>query len=116
VLGEHGFIGLAIWLLLGLYAWRTGSKVIRLCKKDPEKKWAEDLAAMTQVSMVGYAAGGAFLGLAYLDLYYHLIIIMALTYQIAVKNFWGTATPSVVHSQVLTPTNGRDKQGRRLSA
>lgn len=89
VLGEHGFIGLAIWLLMGIIAWRTGSKVIRHCKNDPEKKWAADLAAMTQVSMLGYATGGAFLGLAYFDFYYHLVIIMVLTHQIAVKNFWG---------------------------
>ena len=40
------------------------------------------LAAMTQVSLVGYAVGGAFLGLAYFDLPYYLavIIIMADAY------------------------------------
>ena len=31
---------------------------------------------MTQVSMIGYAVGGAFLGLSYFDLYYHLIAII----------------------------------------
>ena len=90
-MGEHGFIGFALWLSLGLFAWRTGNQVIRLCKNDPEKKWAADLAAMTQVSLLGYATGGAFLGLAYFDLYYHLVIILVLTHQIAVKNFWGDA-------------------------
>jgi hypothetical protein len=40
--------------------------------------------------MVGYATGGAFLGLAYFDYYYHLVIILVLAYQIAVKNTWGT--------------------------
>jgi len=93
VLGEHGFIGLGIWLLMGLLAWRTGSKVIRACKKDPDRKWAADLAAMTQVSMVGYALGGAFLGLAYLDYYYHLIIIQVLVHKIAVDKFWETPLP-----------------------
>lgn len=90
VMGEHGFIGLGLFVLIGLLAWRTGSKVIRECRKDPGRKWASDLAAMTQVSMVGYATGGAFLGLAYFDYYYHLVIILVLTYQIAVKNSWGT--------------------------
>jgi hypothetical protein len=33
---------------------------------------------MIQVSLVGYAAGGAFLGLAYFDLPYHLMIILVL--------------------------------------
>ncbi|PWB59969.1 MAG: putative O-glycosylation ligase, exosortase A system-associated [Nitrosomonadales bacterium] len=90
VMGEHGFIGFGLFVLIGMLAWRTGSKVIRECRKDPDRKWACDLAAMIQVSMVGYATGGAFLGLAYFDYYYHLVIILVLTYQIAVKNLWGT--------------------------
>jgi probable O-glycosylation ligase (exosortase A-associated) len=90
IMGEHGFIGFGLFVLIGLMAWRTGSKVIRRCQRDPDRKWAADLAAMTQVSMVGYATGGAFLGLAYFDYYYHLVIILVLTYQIAVKNAWGT--------------------------
>lgn len=89
VLGDHGFTGLALFVLIGLMAWRTGSKVIRECKMDPNRKWAADLAAMIQVSMIGYATGGAFLGLAYFDYYYHLVIILVLAYQIAVKNTWG---------------------------
>lgn len=88
-MGEQGFIGLALFLLIGLTAWRTGSKIIRTCKKDPDRKWAADLAAMTQVSMIGYATGGAFLGLSYFDYPYSLVIILVLTYQIAVKNKWG---------------------------
>ena len=33
---------------------------------------------MAQVSMLGYAVAGAFLGLAHFDLYYHLICIIVL--------------------------------------
>jgi len=33
---------------------------------------------MIQVSLVGYGAGGAFLGLAYFDLTYHLMIALVL--------------------------------------
>ncbi len=87
MMGEQGFIGLALFLLIGLLAWRTGSKTIKACKADPERKWAADLAGMTQVSLIGYATGGAFLGLAYFDYPYHLVIILVLAYQIAVKNY-----------------------------
>ena len=90
VMGEHGFIGFGLFVLIGLLAWRTGSKVIRECRNDSDRKWAADLAAMAQVSLVGYSTGGAFLGLAYFDYYYHLVIILVLTYQIAVKNMWGS--------------------------
>ena len=79
VLGEHGFIGLGLFLLMWLFVWHKASRVIRFCRRDADKKWAADLAAMAQVSLVGYAAGGAFLGLAYFDLPYHILIIIVLT-------------------------------------
>lgn len=79
VLGEHGFIGLTLYLLMWLFVWLTASRVIRVCRNDSEKKWAADLAAMAQVSLVGYAVGGAFLGLAYFDLPYHILILIVLT-------------------------------------
>ena len=78
VMGEHGFIGFAMFVLLAVLAWMRANEVIRECKKDPERKWAADLAAMIQVCLVGYGAGGAFLGLAYFDLTYHLMIILVL--------------------------------------
>lgn len=83
VLGEHGFIGLALFLLLALFTWRRASQVINQCKHDPERKWAADLAAMIQVSLVGYGAGGAFLGLAYFDLTYHLMVILVIVAKLA---------------------------------
>jgi probable O-glycosylation ligase (exosortase A-associated) len=78
IMGEHGFIGFGIFMLLGLLAWIRARQVIKRCKKEPDKKWAADLAAMIQVSLIGYAAGGAFLGLGYFDLPYHLMIILVL--------------------------------------
>jgi len=78
IMGEQGFIGFGLFMLLGLMAWIRAQQVIKRCKKDPDKKWAADLAAMIQVSLIGYAAGGAFLGMAYFDLPYHLMIILVL--------------------------------------
>lgn len=79
MLGEQGFVGLILFLLLGMLAWFTGSRVIRAAKHDPQKKWAGDLAAMGQVSLIGYAGAGAFLGLAYFDLPYHIVVIIVLS-------------------------------------
>ena len=78
IMGEQGFIGFALFMLLGVMAWLRAQQIIKRCKKDPEKKWAVDLAAMFQVSLLGYAAGGAFLGMAYFDLPYHMMIILLL--------------------------------------
>lgn len=77
-MGEHGFIGFALFILLGLLAWIRAQQIIKRCKHDPDKKWAADLAAMIQVSLIGYAAGGSFLGMSYFDLPYHLMIILLL--------------------------------------
>jgi len=78
VMGEHGFIGFAMFMLLAWFTWNTGNRIRRQAKGNVETKWDADLAGMTQVSMIGYAAGGAFLGLAYFDLYYTLIAIMVI--------------------------------------
>jgi probable O-glycosylation ligase (exosortase A-associated) len=78
VMGEHGFIGFGMFILLAVLTWLRANQVIRVCKNDPDRKWAADLAAMIQVSLVGYGAGGAFLGLAYFDLTYHLMIVVIL--------------------------------------
>lgn len=76
VLGEHGFLGLILFILLLIFSWRTGTRVIKFCKQDKELKWASDLAAMCQVSIVGFAVGGGFLTLAYYDLYYFVLAIL----------------------------------------
>lgn len=78
VLGEHGFIGFILFFTLGIMTWVRAQQLIRRHKHDPQQKWASDLAAMSQVSLIGYATGGAFLGLAYFDLPYHLMIIVVL--------------------------------------
>lgn len=81
VLAEHGFIGLGLFLLMGSMALLMARWIIRAAHGHEELKWAGDLARMLQVSLVAYATGGAFLGLAYFDLYYHILAILVLTRQ-----------------------------------
>lgn len=85
VLGEHGFIGLALFLLVMLLAWRSGSRILKYCRGKEELRWASTLAAMCQVSIIGYAVGGAFLTLAYYDLYYDLIVVLVLLEKLLLK-------------------------------
>lgn len=82
MLGEQGFPGLFLFLLLGLLFWRRCSRMIKQCKNDPETKWASDLASMLQVSFIGYAVSGGFLGLAYFDYYYDLIAVALIASQL----------------------------------
>jgi len=78
VLGEHGYVGLALFLLLFLFGWRTGKQVIRHCHDKPDLAWAVTLARMCQVSMIGYLTAGAFLSMPYYDLIYYILAILIL--------------------------------------
>jgi putative inorganic carbon (HCO3(-)) transporter len=78
-LGEHGFVGLGLYLLLGFLTWRTGSWIIRHTANLKEYRWAFNLATMIQVSLVGFAIGGAFLSLLYFDVPYYLMAAMVVT-------------------------------------
>src|SRR3546814_398526 len=72
VLGELGYVGLAIYLALLYAVWRTGSRTIALAGQRPDLHWASDLARMSQVSLVGFSAAGAFQNLAFFAPYFHL--------------------------------------------
>lgn len=76
VLGEHGYIGLAIFTALGLSTWFSAGWAARRARKIPDIAWMSDMLRMVQVSLVAYATAGQFLGLAYFDYYYILIIIV----------------------------------------
>ena len=76
VLAEHGYPGLVLFIGLLLSTWVSGSRIIRACKGNSELGWAENLARMLQVSIIGFMAAGAFLGLAYFDYFYHIVAIM----------------------------------------
>lgn len=79
VLGEQGWVGLAMFVLLHLFTWRSATAIINLTKPYKELTWARDLSSMVQVSLVGYMSAGSFLGLQYFDLFYHLIVIVVIT-------------------------------------
>lgn len=83
VLGEHGWIGLFIFLCLAASAVLTCRRTQKLTRDRPDLKWANDLSRMMQVSLVGYATAGAFLNLATFDLYYHVLAIIVMTRVIA---------------------------------
>ena len=79
VLGEHGFVGLAIFLLLGLCTWLSAGWTARRARKIPGSAWISDMMRMVQCSLIAYATAGLFLGLAYFDYYYTLVIIVIAT-------------------------------------
>ena len=105
VLGEHGFPGLGLFLLLWLLVWRDTSWIISQSRSQNELGWASDLARMIQVSLVGYFVGGAFLSLAYYDVPYNLLIAVVLT-RILVEKELKSLEPKQSGHQTDAPIDG----------
>jgi len=106
VLGEHGWLGLTLFLLLLGMTWMKCNSIIRLARKNLDLAWAKDLAAMIQVSMIAYMSAGAFLGLAYFDYIYHLIAIVVATDSMIRQSLPRTGTASAMLAQ---PRHQRDR-------
>lgn len=75
MLGEHGWVGLLLFLLLWLLTWITANGLRKGTRNDPVLGHLHLFGSMVQVSLVGYAVGGAFLSLSYFDLPYYLIVM-----------------------------------------
>lgn len=73
-LGEHGFPGLILFVLLGLVSWRKASRLKLLTANDPEfGDWVPLLMPMIQVGILGFAVGGAFLSMMNFDIPYYIV-------------------------------------------
>jgi probable O-glycosylation ligase (exosortase A-associated) len=77
LLGEQGYPGLILFLGLTLSVLLTLSWIRKHAHAIPQHAWMTGFATMLQVSIACFLVGGAFLGLAYFDLYYYLIVVCA---------------------------------------
>ncbi|MGE3774902.1 MAG: putative O-glycosylation ligase, exosortase A system-associated [Gammaproteobacteria bacterium] len=82
ILSEHGWPGLVMFLGLGALTFFKCGRVRKLTRKRPEMSRAYNLASMLQVSLAGYATSGAFLGLAYFDFFYVLVVVTVVLYAV----------------------------------
>jgi probable O-glycosylation ligase (exosortase A-associated) len=79
IMGHHGFVGLLLFLSLYISTWYTCWRIRVESRGIDQARWCSDLAGMAQVSLVGYATGGAFLNLAYFDLPLNVMVLAVLT-------------------------------------
>ncbi len=116
VLGEHGYVGLILFLLIGMTAFFTCSAIVDRCKVHDELRWARELAAMLQVSIVGYATAGAFLTIATFDLYYHLVAMTVILRVMVDRKLKALELEGKVESPKHTPRRFRPKKPARANA
>jgi probable O-glycosylation ligase (exosortase A-associated) len=94
VLGEHGFVGLGLYLLLYFALWWKASAVMRATKDRVDLEWARTFSIMLQVAVIGFAVGGAFLSLANFDVPYYLVGAMVVTLTLVQRGLTTQATPA----------------------
>ena len=109
MLGEQGYVGLMLFLSIGVCTWINAMRLRSLGARDPALKWAHDLGSMVQVSMVGYAVTGAFLSLALFDLPYNVMAIAALGLRLALAQArqQKPANPQAQPAQPASASRGR---------
>jgi probable O-glycosylation ligase (exosortase A-associated) len=110
VLGEQGFVGLLLFMLIWWFTWKMGSDIIARSRGQPERTWAFWLANAVQASLIAYLVGGAFLSLAYWDMPYYLMVLIAVTRDALVsEGVPAGATENVVASIVAGPAHARPR-------
>lgn len=85
VMGNHGFIGLFIFIGVFVSTYLAAGRLRAQARVAPQAAWCDPLGAMCQVSIIGYAVGGAFLSLSYFDLPYNVMMVVVLA-SLWVKN------------------------------
>jgi putative inorganic carbon (hco3(-)) transporter len=73
VLGDHGFVTLALFISLILSCLGSLVHLRRTVGRLPEGEWLIAPAHMLEASIAAYMVSGAFLTEAYFDLFYHLV-------------------------------------------
>jgi probable O-glycosylation ligase (exosortase A-associated) len=84
VLGEQGFVGLAIFIGLLGSCWLSARRLRRRVAGKASVGWIVTYSHIVEVSLMAYMVSGAFLGRAYFDLYFQLVaflIILKILYR-----------------------------------
>ncbi len=76
ILGEHGFVGLLIYLALLFLAFKTAGNVAKLARKAGALPWISNLGTMLQLSIFSFSVGGAALNFAYFDVIFAIFGIV----------------------------------------
>ncbi|WP_423823466.1 putative O-glycosylation ligase, exosortase A system-associated [Salinisphaera sp. SPP-AMP-43] len=120
VLGEQGFVGLALFIALMAAGYIGLARIRKKARAGPpENAFFGDLASMLQVSLVAYAAAGSLLPMPYIDFLYQMLAIVAVM-QVLVERQPAKARqhsgPSSIEPKKDTPGSSAGKRQRSSRA
>lgn len=108
VMGEHGFVGLAIYLSIILSAFGVTRGVAKRARLHPETAWIAKLATTMQLCIFAFCLGGAALSFAYFELLFAVCaIILVLDKRILPAAMAAIGVPSGIVRPGLAPVLGQ---------
>jgi len=78
MLGDHGFVGLFLFLGLLVSCFVSLARVRREAASTPGFEYLADYSKALMLGLIGYVVAGAFLSLAYFDLFYIFVAAAAI--------------------------------------
>ncbi len=106
MLGDHGFVGLAIFIAILISVAVDARWLVRRSRGNPELRWANTLGRVVQASLIGYCAGGSFATQGMFDGFYALVIIVASARLILAGQLAGRDAPAIIRTAVRAPVLG----------
>lgn len=104
VLGEHGWIGLALFLGLAISSFRSLSRVKRFMARRADSAWCTDLCHALQVALLVFGSGGAFIELAFQPFAYYVFALSVSLREYARRLENESIQPMSVHAGYLVPS------------
>lgn len=101
ILGEHGFIGLALYVGLLFSTLLSLRRLVWRTRREPTQQWICNCAQMVEVSVIGYVVSGTFLSMSYFDLFYHLVAITVILKVLAKAPVPAVATDATLPTPAL---------------
>lgn len=113
ILGEHGYIGLFLYLGFWFLTYRLANRITKLTAGNKDLQWANMLGAMSKVSLIGFAVGGMFLSLAYWDMPFYIMVILLCTERLLGTPVAQTASVRAVADPIpeAASTSNRPREG-----